>query len=87
MSLDRYRLGELLAVQWNDDMAQRFPNADHHGCRQLMRQGPLIQGPFEEPYRDWVPFDPPRCSGYHCNRCGAPTNMFGHHDCPDRPEK
>lgn len=76
MSLDRYRLGELLAVQWNDEMAQRFPNADHHGCRQLMQ---LTED------KGWQPHSPVMCSGYHCNRCGVPTNMFGHHDCPDRP--
>jgi hypothetical protein len=75
MSLDRYLIHELLAVGWNDDMAARVPNADHHGCRQEMR-----------PVNDrWQPLNPPRCHGYHCNRCGAATNAYGHHDCPDRP--
>ena len=74
MSLDRYQLGEILCSQWNDEMAQRFPKADHHGCRQEMRQ-----------VNDrWQPHHPARCRGYHCNRCGAPTNSYGHHDCPDR---
>ena len=77
MSLDRYRLGELLAVQWNDQMAQRFPAADHHGCRQKMR-----------PINDrWQPYSPVQCMGYHCNRCGAATNSYGHHACPDRPDR
>jgi len=74
MTLDRYQLGEVLAVGWNADMAARFPNANHHGCRQEMR-----------PVNDrWQPFNPPRCHGWHCNRCGAPTNSYGHHECPDR---
>jgi hypothetical protein len=84
MSLDRYQLGEIVAVSWDDDMAKRFPNADHHGCRQEMRPTELIKSPFQEPYRDWIPFEPPRCHGWHCNRCGAPTNSYGHHECPDR---
>jgi hypothetical protein len=66
---------ELVAVMWNDGMAQRFPSADHVGCRQL----------FQHKDGQWVEFDPPRCVGWHCNRCGAPTNSWGHHDCPDRP--
>lgn len=69
--LDRYEIAELVAVMWNDDMAARFPNAQHHFCRQM---------PGE-------PGGPVRCFGWHCNRCGQPTNSFGHHDCPDRPEK
>jgi hypothetical protein len=76
MSLDRYQLGEVLAVAWNPEMAARFPRADHTGCRQ-------------EAYLDgnqWKPYNPVRCSGWHCNRCGAPTNSYGHHDCPDRPQ-
>ena len=68
---DRYEIAELVAVMWNDDMAARFPNVQHHFCRQ-MPDGP--GGPV-------------RCAGWHCNRCGHPTNMFGHHACPDRPEK
>ena len=78
MSLEDFTPIELVAVQWNPDMAQRFPNADHTGCRQLMRR--LPDG------RTWVPCDPPQCHGWHCNRCGAPTNSYGHHTCPDRPE-
>lgn len=74
MSLDRYRLGEILATGWNPEMAARFPNADHHGCRQEMWH----DGTY------WQRFDPVRCGGYHCNRCGAATNSYGHHDCPDR---
>lgn len=77
MSLDRYQLGEILCIGWNPEMAARFPKADHTGCRQEMRQ---VGG-------RWIPFNPVRCVGYHCNRCGAPTNSFGHHECPDRPQK
>ncbi len=77
MSLDRYTLGELMAVTWNAEMAQRFPNADHRGCRQ---EG-YLDG------NEWKPYNPVRCAGWHCNRCGAPTNGFGHHDCPDRPPR
>lgn len=74
MSLDRYQLGEILATGWNPEMAARFPNADHHGCRQEMWH----DGTY------WKPYDPVRCVGFHCNRCGAATNSYGHHDCPDR---
>ncbi|AMS02077.1 hypothetical protein BJD70_gp59 [Mycobacterium phage Panchino] len=77
MSLDRYQLGELLTVGWNDEMAARFPNADHATCRQEMRHDGTA----------WVPYDPPRCLGWHCNRCGAPTNSYGRHNCPDRLER
>lgn len=73
--ISRYQLGELLCVSWSDEMANRFPNADHTGCRQEMRRGE----------HGWESFDPVRCHGWHCNRCGAPTNSYGHHDCPDRP--
>lgn len=77
MSLERkWQLRELVAVQWNPEMAQRFPNVEHTFCRQEFAQ----QG------GRWVPMDPPRCMGWHCNRCGAPTNAWGHHDCPDRPQ-
>lgn len=77
MTLDNYEMGEILAVMWSPEMAERFPNADHRGCRQEARR--LSNG-------DWVPYEPVRCHGWHCNRCGAPTNSFGHHDspCPDR---
>lgn len=77
----RYRITELVATEWNAEMAARFPNADHHGCRQQMRKAPPIsykRGP-------WIPYEPPRCMDWHCNRCGAPTGMMGHRDCPDRP--
>jgi hypothetical protein len=81
MSLDRYQLGEIVAVGWNEDMAKRFPNADHRGCRQEMRQPPPDSRGIRRP---WIAYDPPRCHGWHCNRCGAPTNSYGHHECPDR---
>ncbi len=66
----KWELVELLAVMWNPEMAQRFPNAEHHFCRQEMRHDETA----------------PRCVGWHCNRCGAATNSYGHHKCPDRPE-
>ncbi|TXH16446.1 MAG: hypothetical protein E6R06_31085 [Mycobacterium sp.] len=67
----RFELGELLAVEWNADMAQRFPNADHNGCRvQVDTEGQVVA-----------------CHDWHCNRCGAPTNSYGHHECPDRPAR
>lgn len=69
---DRFEFAELLCVGWNEEMAQRFPNADHAGCRVLLDPSTLKVI---------------RCVGWHCNRCGAPTNAYGHHDCPDRPEK
>ena len=76
MSLDRYELREVLAVSWNEAMAARFPNADHSQCRQEMwHDGEM-----------WRSFSPVRCGGWHCNRCGAATNGFGHHECPDRPK-
>lgn len=64
--LGKYTVGELLASVWNDEMAQRFPNADHTFCR--------VDGRTL------------RCHGLHCNRCGAPTDAQGGHDCPDRPK-
>lgn len=75
--LGRWSVGELLAVKWNDDMAKRFPNAEHACCRQEMRMGE----------HGAECFDPPHCMGWHCNRCGAPTNDQGNHSCPDRPAK
>jgi hypothetical protein len=66
----RWKFGELLAVTWNDEMDQRFPDASHDGCRMDCRDP-----------------DRPVCAGWHCNRCGAPTNAWGHHDCPDRPAR
>lgn len=69
MFRDRYELGDVVAVQWNRDLATLFPRAPHHGCRQMMR----ADGDR------WVPFDPPRCADYHCPRCGAPCNMMGAH--------
>lgn len=71
----RYQITELLAVMWNEDMAARFPNADHTGCRQEMRVTD----------NGYMPFHPVRCHAWHCNRCGAATNSMGHHQCPDRP--
>lgn len=73
--IEHYQPGEVLAIQWNTEMAARFPNADHHGCRQEMWH----DGTY------WKTYSPPRCSGYHCNRCGAATGMFGHTNCPDKP--
>ena len=74
MSLDRYQIGEILCTEWNPEMASRFPAADHRGCRQEM----FHNGTY------WESYSPARCHGYHCNRCGAATNSYGHHGCPDR---
>lgn len=73
--LDRYELRELVAVSWNDEMAQRFPTADHTGCRQQCWHDGTC----------WQPYEPACCNDWHCNRCGAPTNSYGHHTCSDRP--
>lgn len=27
-----------------------------------------------------------RCVGWHCPLCDAPTNSYGHHDCPRTPK-
>ena len=71
MAIEDYKIMELLAVQWNEELAARFPNADHHECRQLMRQDG----------DKWVPYSPVRCAGWHCHLCGSPTNIMGHHHC------
>lgn len=74
--IDRYRIGYVVAVEWNPDMAARFPNADHNGCRQeLWHDG-----------HHWKRHQPAKCHGYHCNRCGAATGMYGHTNCPDSVE-
>lgn len=65
----RYELGELVAVQWSEEMRARFPYADHSGCYQSLRR---TDG-------GWVPFSPALCHDWHCPRCGAPTNGYGHH--------
>lgn len=69
--LGRWEVAELVAVMWNDDMAQRFPNANHAFCRVQM---------------DLATGDVLRCVGWHCNRCGVATSCQGHHACPDRPQ-
>jgi len=67
-----YTLEELVAVQWNPELAEQFPDASHVGCRQITER------------RDgrWQPSIPPRCLGWHCPRCGEGTGSFGHNDCP-----
>lgn len=74
MNLGHYELRDILAVQWHDQMWERFPNADHHGCRQEM---------FHDGVR-WQPYVPARCMGFHCVRCGEATGQFGHRNCPKR---
>jgi len=66
-----YELLALVAVQWNSEMAEQFPDAEHHYCRQEM---------FHTGKR-WMGFTPAHCLGYHCPRCGAATNSYGHRDC------
>lgn len=77
MNLEHYELRDILAVQWYDAMWERFPNADHRGCRQEM---------YNDGQR-WRSYDPPRCKGFHCVRCGEATGQFGHRNCPNpRPQ-
>jgi hypothetical protein len=73
--MENYKLGDVIAVQWNPELAELFPNADHTGCRQEMRHDGT----------SWFPYNPVRCFGWHCNRCGKPTNIMGHHDCNNPP--
>lgn len=69
MSFDGWRIVDTLAVAWDEDMEARFPAVEHDECRVLV----------SEDRQTFV------CRGWHCNRCGAPTNSFGGHECPDRP--
>lgn len=69
--LEDYRLLRRLAVQWNPDLAARFPEVDHGACRQRFA---IVVG-------RWQPVSPIQCLDWHCPRCGAPTNCYGHHDC------
>lgn len=73
MSLKRYQLGDVVAVEWTAEMAEQFPEADHHGCRQEMWHN----GQY------WRSYDPPRCHGYHCPKCGAPCGYNGHTHCEE----
>lgn len=73
MHLGDYELRDILAVAWCEDMAARFPNADHRGCRQQM---------WHDGTR-WHAHTPPHCLGYHCVRCGAATGQYGHRNCPN----
>lgn len=68
---DTYELGELVAVQWCPQLAERFPTAKHDHCFQLMHYSEGSEYP--------QPFVPARCRDWHCPKCGAPTNMYGHH--------
>lgn len=67
--IDNYELEELVAVQWNVKLAAEFTDAKHTFCRQEM---------FHDGNR-WVSHVPVKCVGWHCPRCGAPTNVMGHH--------
>lgn len=69
---DRYELGPIIAVQWNPQLAQQFPNIDHNGCLQSMKMNSLGK---------WVSFDPPLCHGWHCPNCGQPCGSNGHRRC------
>lgn len=73
---DDYELQEIIAVQWNNQLAQRFPNTSHHDCRQSMI--------FNHIKDKWEPFNPPLCHDWHCQLCGKPCNVMGHHQC-DNP--
>lgn len=69
MNVNDYEMLDLLAVQWNDQLAARFPNVNHSTCRQL----------FQHNGEKWVPYEPVRCIGWHCHKCGEQTNLMGHH--------
>lgn len=73
----RYKLGAILAVQWNTELAQQFPHIDHTRCRQQMWA--------DERSGRWQPFDPAECVDYHCPHCGQPCNSLGHHNCTNPP--
>jgi hypothetical protein len=53
-------------VQWSSQMAERFPEVSHDGCRQSMRPVPETGL--------WRPFSPPLCHDWHCPTCGKPVN-------------
>lgn len=74
MMLDYYELGPIVAVEWSPTMAEKFPNAEHHGCRQLM---------LHNNSGHWQPYNPPRCHGYHCPQCGAACGQYGHRNCTE----
>lgn len=64
-----YTAIEMLASIWNDELAERFPNADHSECSVRIHLPTLeIRG----------------CVDWHCNRCGIATNPHAPHNCPDR---
>lgn len=46
-SLGKYRVMELLACMWSDDMSRRFPHADHSECLVEIRNLQVIV------CRDW----------------------------------
>lgn len=66
---DNYELQEVVAVAWNPKLAAEFPDAKHTFCRQEM---------FHDG-NQWVSYVPVKCGGWHCPKCGAPTNVMGHH--------
>ena len=69
--LNNYEILELIAVQWNPKLAEKFPTADHRTCRQQMR-----------PVNDrWVPYIPAKCVDYHCPHCGIARGVMGRHNC------
>lgn len=69
---NRYQItGGPVAIQWNDALAQQFPDADHNGCLQSM----TFDGD------QWHTHNPPLCHGYHCPNCGAACGMIGHRKC------
>ena len=65
---------ELLAELWSDDMARRFPSADHSECMSEVtwKDGAVVSV---------------TCRGWHCNRCGVAVNPLSSHGCLDRVER
>lgn len=74
MRLSDYELRDIVAAVWDDDLAARFPDADHRGCRQEMYHDGQV----------WRSHVPARCRGYHCVHCGEATGQFGHRNCPKK---
>lgn len=72
MGINNYRLEAIVAVRWDETMADAFPDAEHDFCRQNMMW--TEQG-------GWQAHCPPECQDWHCPHCGQATNMYGHHIC------
>lgn len=70
---NKYRLGDTVAELWNHKLALRFPHASHATCFQALH---IVAGQVSP-----QPYVPARCQDWHCPKCGAATNMYGHISC------